>query len=145
VLADSLDNAKPESKPLCLLLYLLHKHANDLLPGEASARQQEIQQLMFANATVHPAYSKLMAAAEQDADLPAVAALLGHYFDGLHRADTALRTRRLRRAPAAGSGGCIGAITHRAPTMFTVVSLSIFFPASLTAMLTGVERHNAAF
>ncbi|MFO7704818.1 MAG: nuclear transport factor 2 family protein [Halopseudomonas sp.] len=31
-----------------------------------------------------------MAAAERDADLPAIAALLGHYFDGLHRADTAL-------------------------------------------------------
>ncbi|MGP9801257.1 nuclear transport factor 2 family protein [Rheinheimera sp. NSM] len=31
-----------------------------------------------------------MSAAEQDTDLPAITALLGQYFDGLHRADTAL-------------------------------------------------------
>ncbi|PKM19911.1 MAG: nuclear transport factor 2 family protein [Gammaproteobacteria bacterium HGW-Gammaproteobacteria-15] len=32
-------------------------------------------------------------AAEQDSDLPAITALLGQYFDGLHRADTALLDR----------------------------------------------------
>ncbi|GAB3038160.1 glutathione S-transferase family protein [Bowmanella dokdonensis] len=42
-----------------IILYLLQKHPNDLLPGAASARQQGIEDLMFANATVHPAYSKL--------------------------------------------------------------------------------------
>jgi glutathione S-transferase len=51
-----------------IILYLLHKHANDLLPGEAAARQQAIQQLMFANATVHPAYSKLFFLNNQLAD-----------------------------------------------------------------------------
>jgi glutathione S-transferase len=51
-----------------IILYLLHKHTNDLLPGEASARQQAIQQLMFANATVHPAYSKLFFLNNQLAD-----------------------------------------------------------------------------
>ncbi|MDR6984188.1 hypothetical protein J2X32_002830 [Rheinheimera pacifica] len=34
-----------------------------------------------------------MMAAEQDSDLPAITALLGQYFDGLHRADTALLDR----------------------------------------------------
>ncbi|GGD74584.1 glutathione S-transferase family protein [Lacimicrobium alkaliphilum] len=42
-----------------IILYLLEKHANDLLPGDAQARQQTIENLMFANATMHPAYSKL--------------------------------------------------------------------------------------
>jgi glutathione S-transferase len=51
-----------------IILYLLHKHANDLLPDEASARQQAIQQLMFANATVHPAYGKLFFLNSQLAD-----------------------------------------------------------------------------
>lgn len=42
-----------------IILYLLNKHANDLLPTEPNARQQSIENLMFANATVHPAYGKL--------------------------------------------------------------------------------------
>lgn len=51
-----------------IMLYLLDKHANDLMPGDAMARQQAIQQLMFANATVHPAYSKLFFINNQLAD-----------------------------------------------------------------------------
>ena len=51
-----------------IMLYLLNKHANDLLPGDAMTRQQAIQQLMFANATVHPAYSKLFFLNNQLAD-----------------------------------------------------------------------------
>lgn len=42
-----------------IILYLLGKHPNDLLPTEPGARQQAIENLMFANATMHPAYGKL--------------------------------------------------------------------------------------
>ena len=42
-----------------IVLYLLKKHDNDLLPSEPQARQQAIEHIMFANATMHPAYSKL--------------------------------------------------------------------------------------
>ncbi|MDR7119561.1 glutathione S-transferase N-terminal domain-containing protein [Rheinheimera soli] len=42
-----------------IILYLLEKHANDLLPASTEARQKAIEHLMFANATLHPAYSKL--------------------------------------------------------------------------------------
>ena len=42
-----------------IVLYLLEKHDNDLLPSEPQARQQAIEHIMFANATMHPAYSKL--------------------------------------------------------------------------------------
>lgn len=42
-----------------IILHLLENHANDLLPREGQARTKTIQNLMFANATVHPAYSKL--------------------------------------------------------------------------------------
>ena len=42
-----------------IVLYLLNKHENNLLPTEPQARQQAIEHIMFANATMHPAYSKL--------------------------------------------------------------------------------------
>lgn len=42
-----------------IILHLLEAHPNTLLPASGDGRTQTIQQLMFANATVHPAYSKL--------------------------------------------------------------------------------------
>ncbi|MDF2180244.1 glutathione S-transferase family protein [Aliiglaciecola sp. CAU 1673] len=42
-----------------IILHLLDQHPNDLLPGEGLMRTQSIEHLLFANATMHPAYSKL--------------------------------------------------------------------------------------
>ena len=42
-----------------ILLYLLNKHENDLLPANGVQRQHAIENIMFANASMHPAYSRL--------------------------------------------------------------------------------------
>ena len=42
-----------------IILHLLKRHPNDLLPNDPRAKDKAVQQLMFANASVHPAYSKL--------------------------------------------------------------------------------------
>ncbi|MFT6908456.1 MAG: glutathione S-transferase [Oleiphilaceae bacterium] len=42
-----------------IILYLLNKHENTLLPSSGVAREQGIQDIMFANATMHPAYGRL--------------------------------------------------------------------------------------
>jgi glutathione S-transferase len=42
-----------------ILLHLLDKHQSPMLPASGDARQKAIQDIMFANASVHPAYSKL--------------------------------------------------------------------------------------
>lgn len=42
-----------------ILLYLLNKHQNTLLPSSGVAREQGIQDIMFANSTMHPAYGRL--------------------------------------------------------------------------------------
>lgn len=42
-----------------IVLYLLEKHKSEMLPTSGDARINVIQWLMFANATVHPAYSKM--------------------------------------------------------------------------------------
>ena len=42
-----------------IILYLLDKHNNDLMPAAGAARQVVIENLMMANATMHPAYGKL--------------------------------------------------------------------------------------
>ncbi len=42
-----------------IMLHILKKHKNSLLPENGDARQKAIQDIMFANATMHPAYGKL--------------------------------------------------------------------------------------
>lgn len=47
-----------------ILMYLLDKHDNSLLPRQNPERQQAIENILFANATMHPAYGRLFFAAE---------------------------------------------------------------------------------
>ncbi|PCK30174.1 glutathione S-transferase family protein [Pseudoalteromonas piscicida] len=43
-----------------ILLYLLKKHENTLLPqSDIAQKQKAIENIMFANATMHPAYNRL--------------------------------------------------------------------------------------
>ena len=42
-----------------ILLHILNKHENCMLPEKGVARQEAIQDIMFANSTMHPAYGKL--------------------------------------------------------------------------------------
>ena len=42
-----------------ILLHILNKHENSMLPENGVSRQKAIQDIMFANSTMHPAYGKL--------------------------------------------------------------------------------------
>lgn len=44
---------------VAILMYLLENHHNSLLPKEGIARAKALEWLCFANATLHPAYSRL--------------------------------------------------------------------------------------
>jgi glutathione S-transferase len=45
-----------------IILYLLQKHKNDILPQDTSTNAEFLQYLMFNYSTLHPAYSKIFAA-----------------------------------------------------------------------------------
>lgn len=64
-----IDSEWPEAGPLreavVILLHVLNKHENTLLPQAAEARQQSMENLLFANATMHPAYGRLFFIAQQ--------------------------------------------------------------------------------
>lgn len=75
-----------------ITLNLLATHANTLLPSSGAERQRAVQQLMFANATVHPAYSKLFfiasalpEGAAQDAAFTSAAAQLNRLWAQVER------------------------------------------------------------
>ena len=42
-----------------IILHLLDNHENDLLPASGAERQAAIQNMMMANASMHPAYGRL--------------------------------------------------------------------------------------
>ncbi|WP_250655216.1 glutathione S-transferase family protein [Alkalimarinus coralli] len=51
-----------------IMLYLLNKHDNTMLPTAGEARETAIQNIMFANATMHPAYGRLFFIAQYISD-----------------------------------------------------------------------------
>jgi len=56
VLTDG-DNTLTEG--VAILMHLFDKHKSSMLPEESAARQKAIRDILFANATMHPAYGKL--------------------------------------------------------------------------------------
>ncbi|MEH6344847.1 MAG: glutathione S-transferase family protein [Bermanella sp.] len=51
-----------------IILHLLNKHENTLLPATGDNRDQAIQDILFANATMHPAYGRLFFIAQYISD-----------------------------------------------------------------------------
>jgi len=53
------DGAQVVREGAAIILHLLEKHDNDMLPAAGPDRIRAIEEILFANATVHPAYGKL--------------------------------------------------------------------------------------
>lgn len=71
-----------------IILYLLDKHDNALIPTEPEAKSQAIENILFANATMHPAYGRLFFNAdhlsdgsEKDKAFAAAANAINHLWD----------------------------------------------------------------
>lgn len=55
------DNGQIITEGAAIVLYLLEKHRSEMLPNDLSNKAEFLQYLMFNYATLHPAYSKVMA------------------------------------------------------------------------------------
>ena len=65
------DGDKVLNEGVAIILHLLNKHKNNLIPESGDARHRAIEHMMFANATMHPAYGRLFFAQANVTD-PAV-------------------------------------------------------------------------
>ena len=54
-----------------ILLHLLYKHPSHMLPINSAEREQAIEDILFANATMHPAYGRLFFIAQHITDMRA--------------------------------------------------------------------------
>ncbi|MCJ8294231.1 MAG: glutathione S-transferase family protein [Colwellia sp.] len=59
-----IDGKKALTEGAAIMLHILNKHKSSLFPENENDRQQAIQDIMFANATMHPAYGRLFFLAE---------------------------------------------------------------------------------
>lgn len=62
------DNDQLLREGAAIMLHLLEKHHSPMLPASGLARQEAIRNIMFANASMHPAYSRLFFAAANISD-----------------------------------------------------------------------------
>ncbi|NRA15911.1 MAG: glutathione S-transferase family protein [Oceanospirillaceae bacterium] len=53
------DGEQTLTEGAAIMLHILSKHKSSLFPGEEGPRQKAIEDIMFANATMHPAYGRL--------------------------------------------------------------------------------------
>lgn len=65
------DGDKVINEGVAVILYLLNKHKNNLIPESGDARRRAIENMMFANATMHPAYGRLFFAQANVSDAAA--------------------------------------------------------------------------
>lgn len=56
------------SENAAMIIYLNDKHGKDLIPQDGYERAQALQWLMYANSTLHPAYSKGLFCKKNNAD-----------------------------------------------------------------------------
>lgn len=68
-----------------ILLHLLDSKANHLMPGNDFERQQVIEAIMFANATVHPAYGRLFFGANAIEDKKAQQSFFNQSADAINK------------------------------------------------------------
>lgn len=54
-----IDQNRVLNEGAAILLYLLDKHENHLIAKDGEKRQEAIENMLFANASMHPAYSRL--------------------------------------------------------------------------------------
>lgn len=135
------DEGRVLTEGAALILYLLEKHPNNLLPSDQPARQQVIQDILFANATMHPAYGRLFfinqhlheEPARQTA-MDAAANAINHLWQGVEK--------RLRHQPYLG-----GEKISPADILLTVYSrwgdlfpVDIVFGDKVSAMLANTMQ-----
>ncbi len=66
-----LDSDSILSEGAAVMINVLEKQANHLFPEDISARRKAIQDIMFANATMHPAYGRLFFIARTESSVEA--------------------------------------------------------------------------
>jgi len=63
-----IDGDKTMTEGAAIMLHILNKHKSSFFPDNDNDRQQAIQDIMFANATMHPAYGRLFFLAQNIGD-----------------------------------------------------------------------------
>jgi glutathione S-transferase len=93
-----------------MLIYLCDKHNSPLLPREGVARAEALEWLMFCNATLHPAYSKVFWLLAKAGEAAGKEQLLKMSFDHINKLWSEVEDRLATRAYLCGEQPTAGDI-----------------------------------
>ncbi len=80
-----IDNGEVLREGAAVMLHLLESNRSAMLPADGPQRRRAIQSIMFANATMHPAYSRLFFLTQNMEDSPARSAALQAAADNISK------------------------------------------------------------
>lgn len=114
-----------------ILLYLLDKHPNTLLAKQGPAHQKGVQNIMFANATMHPAYGRLFFLSQHIQDETVKLQALNSAAAEINRLWQAIEDE-LAQQNALGGSFLGGPTPSAADIMLTVyASWGVYFPVEI--------------
>ncbi len=93
-----IDNGQSIREGAAIILYLLEKHKNNMMPESGLEKARFIEWVMFANATLHPAYGRLFFIGKSMDDGPAKQQALNAAADVISNLWQAVE-RQLQSAP----------------------------------------------
>lgn len=138
------DNGQVIREGAAIILYLLEKHKNQMLPEGGLEKTRFTEWLMFANATLHPAYGRLFFIGKTLADGPAKEQALNAASDIISTLWTSLD------AQLANSTFIFGERISVVDMMLTVyASWGVYFPVDILMsdkvkrMIAAVQAHPA--
>ncbi|ARU57216.1 MAG: glutathione S-transferase family protein [Pseudomonadales bacterium] len=138
------DGERMVREGVAVILYILDRHKNNLLPESGEARETALESMLFANATMHPAYGRLFFISENVSDDNVKLDALNAAAESINQLWQVVESR-LGEAPFLG-----GATMSPADILLTVYSRwGQFFPvdivmgAKTTRMIEQVMAHDA--
>lgn len=134
------DGEQTMTEGAAIMLHILNKHKSSLFPENESDRRQAIQNIMFANATMHPAYGRLFFIAQNVSDEKVKQAVLNKAAESINDLWQVVENLLANKSFLGGDN------PSAADIMLTVYSrwgayhpVDIIFGEKTSAMLTAVQ------
>ncbi|KZN34567.1 hypothetical protein N480_21315 [Pseudoalteromonas luteoviolacea S2607] len=112
------ENGKVYTEGAAIMLHLLRTHPSELWPSSVGLQQQTIEDLMFANASMHPAYGRLFFATHAIANEQARQLFIEEAAKQINKL---WQVVGLRLAQRENEGGYLGGRTPGAADIFLAV------------------------
>lgn len=118
-----------------ILIYLLDKHKNPLLPASGKERGAALEWLCFANSTMHPAYSKAFSVGRVSDDKAIQDVLYKSAFEGINKLWADVDAHLAKSKYTSGDNATVADIL-----LTVIANWNGYFPAGAITLGNNVKR-----